>query len=135
MPKQEQHIKTNDPWSLKSKNPSKRRDMVTEQQNPAGPRSKNPGSTNKEAPHQTTSGRAGSPNKGLGERDPITNVRKGHNPARGSSDLFGEKSVNSGAARKNSSTRSEHPEPQISSGKTKVKTYPAGRNRGRNYRA
>ncbi len=129
-------IKTNAPWSLKSKNDSQRRDTVTEQRNPVGPASKNRGSTNKEAPHQMTSNRNPStPNKDIGERQPITNVKKGHNRPKGSSDLFGEKSVNSGAPTKNRSSRSEHPEPQINSGKTKVKNYPAGRNRGRNFKS
>ena len=136
MPTRDGDIKTNDPWTLKSKNSSKRRDMVTEQQNPAGPRSKNPGSTNKERPHVDLINRNSStPNKDVSERKPIKNVSKGHNARRGSKDLFGEKSVNSGATSKNRGSAPQHPEARINSGRTKVKTYPSGRNRGRNYKS
>lgn len=35
---------------------------------------------------------------------------------------------------KNKGSAPDHPDVKISSGKTSVKTYPAGRNRGRNYK-
>ncbi len=124
-------------WTTKSKNDSKRRDIVPEQQNPAGPKSKNPGSTDKERPHQMTSNRNKSvPNKDLGDRRPIKEATRTsrRNSGTAHKDMFGERTVNKGAARKNDSSAPEHPEPRINSGKTKVKTYPAGANRGRNYK-
>lgn len=127
-------IVTNAPWSLKSKNDSKRRDMVTEQRNPDNVGSKNRGSTDKERPHQMTSNR----NESVPSTESPTvsrTQRKAHNSPDINKDLFATKSVNKGAASKNKSSAPEHPEPKIASGKTKVHNYPAGRNRGRNFKS
>ena len=132
MPTRDGDIKTNDPWSLRSKNPSRKREFNTGGQNTTAAGSKNP-SGSKEQPHVDMINR----NKSEATtQSPTVNRTEGKRQAspRGSSDMFGEKSVNSGAKSKNRSTAPAHPEARINSGKTRVHNYPAGRNRGRNFK-
>jgi len=138
MPTREGPFKTNDPWKLISKNPSKRRDMVPEQKNPSSPASKNKGSTNYEPPHQMTSNRNKSE---MGTDNPSikrTNA-KAHNPSKASDKDFyrdTEKETPSTYTlpRNKGTVDKENPKPHINSGSTKVHNYPKGRNRGRNFK-
>lgn len=127
------HIETNAPWTLKSNNKSERRDMVTEQRSATDRTpNKNKGSLDKEAPHQTTSreNNPGNPVPSIDtERVSLSQKAERHrkNEARGSGDLFGEKSVHAGAPSRNKGNAPEHPEAKIASGKPKKMSYRAKR--------
>lgn len=131
--KRDGHIETNADWTIKSTNPSTPRDIVTEQKSATNQvSSKNKGSTNKEAPHQTTS-RVNNPGNAVPSLDtPRVSLsqkaeRHRKNERKGSGDLFGEKSVNAGARSTNKGSAPEHPEAKIASGTPKKMSYRAKR--------
>lgn len=131
--KRDGHIETVADWTIKSNNPSTPRDIVKEQRSATNQvSSKNRGSTDKEAPHQTTS-RSNNPGNPVPSietaRVSLSQKAERHrkNERRGSGDLFGEKSVNVGGPNTNKGSAPEHPEAKIASGKPKKMSYRAKR--------
>lgn len=127
MPTIDGSFKTNDPWQLKSKNPSKRRDMVTEQ-NQASGSNRNPSGSKDSVTIGPNTNPSGSQHDSHAQR---TEGKRQASP-RGSSDMFGEKSPKVPQGR-NASSPSEHPEAVVSEKRTSKKTIRGGRNgSGRN---
>ncbi len=126
-------IRTNAPWSLKSKSKSVPRSGMNAApgNTTAGP-TKNP-SGSMDRPHVDMINRnkseatTQSPTVGRTER-------KRQSSPRGSSDMFGSKSPKVSGSKNQGTANKEEPMARINSGKTSVRNYPAGRNRGRNFK-
>lgn len=126
--KNDDGIKRPGDWSIRGKNDSVKREFTVDGQNTTAAGSKNRGG-DKETPGTGRVSRNPS-----GDQQTPYGLKAGNNPSKRSADIGTGQTPEVTRGKNASSVDKANVKPRINSGKTKVHNYPAGRNRGRNFK-